>query len=91
MKSNSYSKFIQKATSIEKSYGHGAFGEGEVYNNVVVDYDKLIDLVYHECLEIVNENLRELRLDNDNKAPAELIRSTLLKVKGDIIKRIEIK
>ena len=91
MKSNSYSKLIQKATSIEKSYGHGAFGETEVYHDNVIDYDKLIDLVYHECLEIVNENLREVRLDSDNKAPTELVRSALSKVKSDIIKRIELK
>ncbi len=85
---NTYHDLIKKAKYIETSYGHGAFGEGEVYHDERVSCEKLIDATYHECLEIVNERLREIRLDS-NVDVANARREVLLKVKSDIIQRIE--
>lgn len=83
----SYQDLINKATYTEISYGHGAFGEGEVYRDEKINCEKLIDATYHECLEMINEKLANVVLDNihDNS----VMRKTLHALKRDIIKRME--
>lgn len=87
MSTNTYYDLIKKAKYIETSYGHGAFGEGEIYRDEKISCEKLIDATYHECLEMINEKLAKVELDDvhDNS----VMRKTLHALKRDIRKRIE--